>query len=48
MQEMMKKAQELMSQMSPAEIDELRKTFDSMSDDQKAELMKQAKSLYGN
>jgi hypothetical protein len=43
--EMMKKAQEMMSQMDPAELNRMKDMFMNMSDEEKADIMKKGKDL---
>lgn len=43
--EMMKKAQEMMSQMSPEELSNIQKMFENMSDEEKQNMMDQAKKM---
>lgn len=43
--EMMKKAQEMMSKMSPDELAQIQKQFESMTPEQKEEMIAQAKKM---
>jgi hypothetical protein len=43
--DMMKKAQEMMSQMDPAELNKMKDMFANMSEDDKADMMKKGKDL---
>lgn len=44
-QEMMRQAQEMMSQMDPAELQRLQDMFSNMSDEEKADIFKKGKDL---
>lgn len=44
-EDMMKKAQEMMSQMDPAELERMKSMFENMTDQDRAELMKKGRDM---
>lgn len=44
-EDMMKKAQEMMSKMDPAELERMKSMFENMSEEERAELMKKGRDM---